>query len=90
MNGWVKILLGAGPLGAIIAFLLLQSAGIIPSEAGEMKEMLRTHAEQTRLIQQSQLDALIQIQQSQKEAARLLKVQCIKNAQTDQDRQNCL
>ena len=90
MNGWIKVLLGAGPLGAIVAFLLLQSAGVVPSEAKDAKEAIQAHSAQTQAIQQAQLEVLQQIQKGQQESARLLRIRCVKDAQTDADRQNCL
>ena len=85
-NGWVKHLLTAGPIGAVVAFLLLQSAGVIPSIATELKAEVRTHQEQTT----QQLKVLENISKSQQESARLLQLQCLQRATTEADRRACL
>lgn len=85
-NGWVKHLLTAGPIGAVVAFLLLQSAGVIPSVASEVKDAVRQHEAQSA----QQIRILQQIEVGQREAARLLQVQCLQRAATDSDRRACL
>jgi hypothetical protein len=85
-NGWLKHLVTAGPIGAVVAFLLLQSAGVIPSIASEIRVAVERHDNQAT----QQLKVLEQIAAQQREAARLLQVQCLKTAQTDADRRACL
>ena len=85
-NGWVKALLHAGPIGAIVAFLLLQSAGIIPSTAGEIKSTVERHEQQA----QEQLKVLQDLAKSQAESTRLQRLACLRVAHTEADRKTCL
>ncbi len=87
MNGaWWKALLAAGPIGAVTAFLLLQSAGMVPSVAQETKQAVQEHQAQSV----DQLKVLQQIARQQAEQARLQRLACLRVAQSDSDRRACL
>ena len=90
LPGWVKVVFNFGLPAAIVFFLLAQQAGVIHSIAAETNETVKAHQGQTERQGQAQLEALQAIAKGQAESARLLRIQCLKAATTDSDRQQCL
>lgn len=87
---WVKVIFNFGLPTAIVFFLLAQGAGYVPSVASETREAVKSHSEATGTLDRAQLEALQAIARGQQESARLLRIQCLKQATTDSDRQQCL
>ena len=91
MNGaWWKTLLAAGPIGAVTAFLLLQSSGTVPSVAQETQKAVQLHQVQSQSQSHDQLKVLQQINKTQVELARLQRLSCLRVAQSEADRRACL
>lgn len=90
LNGWLGKVMSWGPVATIAFFLLFQSAGYIPSVASEIKDISKQHQTEANELHKATVEALKAVVAEQKEASRLLRIQCLKAAQTDQDRQNCL
>lgn len=93
MNGlptWIKAIFNFGLPAALVFFLLAQGAGYIPSLAAETNEAMRAHKDHMERQGLAQLEVLQAISKGQQESARLLRLQCLKQATTDSDRQQCL
>lgn len=95
MNGlpdkaWVKVLFQWGPVTAIVFFLLLQSAGWVPSLAGEIKDTLTRHDTTHASDMKAQGEDIRSLLKSQQEATRLQRLACLREAKSEADRQACL
>ena len=87
---WLKTIFDWGLPAAIVFFFLFQQAGFVRSVASETQEAVREHSAETQALGKAQLEAFQAIARGQAEAARLLRLQCLKQATTDYDRQQCL
>ena len=94
---WLKLAFQWGPVAAIVFFLLFQSAGWIPSIAGEVKdevknvgEAVQSHEGSRKTSMEKQTDALKSLIQLNQESVRLYRLACLREAKTEADRQTCL